>query len=251
MKMTAILSLTVVCCAVVFLAGCPGTDNDKINNKGDLTSKATPKTPAKIPDVPKVPVVAPAQGVVVTLGKADLVLGEDEYSGPADCTTVANLTIDDKAITVTVLVTDDKIYTKGDAAYKSDSVELYFDVRAKKDRGEAIYDDGVFQLIVVPGMGKDNDLLSWHQGEGGESAYCEVEKVTTKSEATATGYKLVVTLPLEGFKANHSIVPGKKFNFNIGVNDCDGNDTRTQLMWSRDSDSWSDASVFKPVDLSK
>jgi hypothetical protein len=72
-----------------------------------------------------------------------------------------------------------------------------------------------------------------------------------ESEVHAKGYRVKVCLPLEGFKKNH-VLPGKTVNFDLGVNDSDGDTGRdSQLMWKGTDENWSDPSGFGSLNLTE
>lgn len=175
---------------------------------------------------------------------AQVVMGQESWKDEADCSAVARLQRTDVAIVVTVDVVDESIRTDEDGTYTNDSVELYFDVRGDEDRGKAFYDQGVFQLILVPAPAGEEIVFAWYQGEGGDPGWATVDGMEATSEMLPKGYRIVVTLPLEGFKENH-MAPGKTFNFALGVNDHDdGQDERMQLMSSGTDENWRDPTGF-------
>jgi len=193
-------------------------------------------------------VESPSAGVVIEVSKAArVVMGPDRWNGEADCSAVARLQRTDTAIVVTVDVRDDSVRVGEEGTYTNDSVELYFDVRGEKARGSGYYDKGVFQLVVTPAAAGRELRSSWHYGEGGDPGWATVAGMEATSEMLPGGYRIVVTLPLEGFKKNHAM-PGETFNFALGVNDYDeGPAERTQLMSSGTDENWLDPSGFAPV----
>ncbi len=212
--------------------------------------------------------------VTILIDSAEQVVnGKDAWDGKADCSATVRLSRNDKGITVIVDVVDDTISTKAEAGHENDSVELYFDVRPDDSRGQGVYEIGVFQMIVVPGLasearsvGASPDVsdsarvdgssgrpdgaalrVSWHQsGTGAYSDWVEVPGAKAVSRMLQDGYQVEVFLPQEGFAKNHH-PPGETFNFAVGINDSDGDTRDSQLMSSGTNENWTDPSGFSPV----
>ena len=174
-----------------------------------------------------------------------VVIGPEKWSSELDCSAVALVTRGEKGITVDVTVTDDMIWTKSDITHRCDSIELYFDVRPAKVRGGSDYEKGVFQMIIVPGMGAKPDRISFHFGTGSHDPEVEGVKSTSK-RIKKKGYQMEIFLPFEGFKRNH-FIPAKTFNFDMGINDADKDETESQLMWAGTDINFKDASKFATI----
>ncbi|HHH75651.1 MAG TPA: hypothetical protein ENL03_01340, partial [Phycisphaerae bacterium] len=169
-----------------------------------------------------------------------VVIGPEKWNSAADCSGQATVTQSDEGITVIVKVTDDKIWTKSETTHRCDSVELYFDVRPAKSRGGSDYEKGVFQLVIVPGLGKKPDRMSFHFGSGSHDPQVEGVKSSSK-RLKGKGYQMEIFLPFAGFKRNH-FIPTKTFNFDLGINDADTSETESQLMWAGTDVNYKDAS---------
>ncbi len=195
-----------------------------------------------------VPGAGGAEPTLTVSQESQVVDGVDTWYGPVDCSAKAWLSRGADGITVTVEVTDDQLWTDSDVTYECDSVELYFDVRPANTRGTGYYDRGVFQLIIVPGCGEQDDRMAFYHGEG-DAAWAVVAGVTTTSRRMdSKGYCVEAFLPFEGFKENH-FVPEVQFNFDLGVNDGDAGPRESQIIWHGTGENWSDPSDFGSVDL--
>ena len=189
-----------------------------------------------------------AGGVSVSVNtKKQLVIGRGEWAGPADCSAVATLAKTADALIVSINVKDDYIFKSGGEPYDEDSIELYFDVRPGKSRGKPYYAKGAFQMVVELPKKDGEAKIHWYQGEG-EDSYAAVPNAKAVYAKTADGYKLTVTLPLEGIKKAHGPL-GHTFNFAFGVNDVDKNGIRTQIMSSGTSENYCDPSGLATVAL--
>ena len=139
-----------------------------------------------------------------------------QWKGPSDCSGRAWLcrSPDDSAFLLSVDVTDDVLRTDQELAFKNDSVEVYFDLRPAEDRGKAEYAKGVFQMIVVPNAKGGAATISF------PDKAAAVPGVKAHTTVKKNGYRLAILIPFDGLKKAHRL-PGRRFNFDVGINDCD------------------------------
>ena len=105
-------------------------------------------------------------------------------------------------------------------------------------RGTRRYGPGVFQLNVVPGIGKQEYRMDGTVRKG-----APMDGGLAQSAQTDEGYRVEIALPSELLEYEGMKVSAR-FNFDLGINDADGAGRESQLMWSGGRNNWSDARRF-------
>jgi hypothetical protein len=186
-------------------------------------------------------------GALSVCSKEQVVIGASEWKGVDDCSATATLKKIDGNLVVSVDVTDDYICKKGYEPYEKDSVELYFDLRPGKERGQSYYARGVFQMIIDLPKEDGKAKIYWYQGEG-EDPSIAIPGTTAMYVKTKNGYNIIVTIPLKGIAEKHYPV-GDTINFAFGVNDIDKNGIRTQMMGAGSDLNFQDPSKLATISL--
>ena len=175
--------------------------------------------PSKLPD--------PPAGAVMRLDTALHVRGGqiDGWKGPSDCSATAWLCRSPArdAFLLAVDVTDDALHTNQELVFKNDSIEVYFDLRPKRTRGRAKYEKGVFQMLVQPNpKGGPAKIVFPNKPDAvpGVKAHTTIRK---------GGYRLVTLIPFKGLKKVHGL-PGRRFHFDVGINDSDSPTGRDLML---------------------
>ncbi len=172
--------------------------------------------------------------------------GSTVWNGTNDLSASILISMNDEAIQITIHVVDDVLFTGGKKPYMRDSIEIYMDVRPEEYRGDAYYDRGVFQMILVPPNGETDAQVTWHF-EGDESLKHSVVGAEIISKETASGYDFSIRFPLRGFDKNH-FIPEKTFNLAIGINDRDNEEeTCVKFLNVEARDNWIDPSGFARI----
>ena len=177
------------------------------------------------------------------------VAGDWHWSGPEDLSAAVRLEKTEKALRLTVDVTDDLLYTEAPpwSPFDGDSVEWYLDVRPKERRNRS-YEKGVLQFFIAPALGKGNDRIIFRQNGKQVS---QIPGAVSISERTARGYRVTATIPFEGLAVNHD-VPGDSLRFDVGLNDNDdGLGRTTQMMGIGSGNNWNNAQGFGEADFGR
>lgn len=173
--------------------------------------------------------------------RSQVVTGADKWTGSADCSAAAQVSKSDAGWTVTVDVTDDRLKTDNKHDWSSDSVELYFDVRPDGRRGGTTYQQGVFQVIVVPKSTATHAVSYTFYPDQEKSA---VPGTTVKTEIIeGTGYRIEMFLPFAGMQQNHYL-PGDAFHFTFCLNDADTGESESRLIWCGTTLNYCNPSAF-------
>ncbi len=173
--------------------------------------------------------------------REQVVGGLSHWRGSDDCSAHAWLFRGGGDLRIAVAVSDDTLHTGEEMMHWNDGVEIYVDVRPDSVRGSRSYGPGVFQLAVVPGMGKGPNRVGGIVRKG-----APMDSVGIQSVRTAQGYRMTITIP-RAVLEYEGMTFGSSFNLDIGINDADGGPRETQLMWSGTSMNWGDARCFGRV----
>lgn len=176
-----------------------------------------------------------------------VVMGEENWTGPQDCSSHAYLNRTPASLLFTIEVFDDSIKTGEPQSYMNDGVELYFDFRPPRLRRKNVYEKGVFQAVILPEPGKKQLApIQWFPGSY-ENA---VPGTRAYTELRDSGYVLQVSIPYSGLKRLH-FWPRKKFYLDVAINDADTGARESQLMWRGKNDNWNNPHNFAPVSFSE
>ncbi|MFW5845015.1 MAG: sugar-binding protein [Planctomycetota bacterium] len=186
-----------------------------------------------------------------TIDQADQVfIGKEHWTGPADCSATAELTVTTGGIDLVVTVVDDTIVLNASATspHINDSVEFYCDVRPADERQREYYEPGVFQQIVRPGFGYRDELVTFNSGKSGGQV--PVLGYETASERTDDGYMVRIVLPAEGLAQMHAPL-SDGMRFSIGLNDADKGKRETQMRLAGDDNNWQWAKDWQPITFTR
>ena len=175
-----------------------------------------------------------------------VVSGKDNWSGPADCSALAEVKRGPDGLLVIVNVKDDKLVT-GNDFINCDGVEIYLDLRPNRFRGKPYYSKGVFKLNIVPELNEKGRLRMDYYPK---TYNTEVPLIEASHEKTKSGYRIKVYFPNAGLKKNHYILR-RKIGLDIGINDTDHEKRESQLMWFGKASNWEDPSNFKTVTITR
>ena len=153
--------------------------------------------------------------------KRQIVSGRQAWSGPNDCSATACVVKGTTGLLVMVDVKDDDVRKSGAGRRYTDHVSMFFDFRPDGAvKGD--YSKGAFWLDAMP----DGSLRFHPDG-------FDVPGAMARTTSVPGGYHVDVFLPYEGLTRRH-VAPGKRFNFDFGINDCDKGGSVSSLMWSGD-----------------
>jgi arylsulfatase A-like enzyme len=178
---------------------------------------------------------------------SQVVLGEENWYGPKDCSTHGYLNRSTGGLLFTIEVYDDSVKTGNAKPFQNDGVELYFDFRPPRLRENNFYQKGVFQAIILPDPGENQIApIEWYpksydSGIPGTLAYTELRD---------SGYVVQVSIPYSSLKRNH-YWPRTHFYMDIAVNDADTGIRESQIMWAGKVDNYLNPHNFKDVSFEK
>ena len=177
-----------------------------------------------------------------------LTVGSDHWDGTDDSSGVAKITMTPQLLIIDVTVKDDDIRIGNPQAYNNDSIELYFDIREKGERGSAqIGTTGVFQMVIVPAVKGERTHIAWYQNKGTLQKEPLIKQVETISKVLrGKWYQIKIIIPLDSLEEYHR-KPNPIFNFAFGINDMDAQDPRTQLMSNSNEKNWETPEHLLPV----
>lgn len=122
---------------------------------------------------------------------------------------------------------------------KGSVVEMFFDFRQGDSLGQSVYNDGVFQLLLLPQLSKDQSPAIWSPQFG------EVTFASVQSNPTKDGYRIVLRMPWDRIPGLNGRIP-ERFGFDLGINGPppDTAGRKTQMMLFGDAMNSRDASNF-------
>ena len=176
-----------------------------------------------------------------------LTVGGDLWGGTDDSSGVAKITMTPQLLLIDVSIKDDDIRIGNPQAHNNDSVELYFDIREKSERGSAQPSaPGVFQMVIVPAVkGERTYIACYHQGTLQEDSL--IKQVEASSKVLHNRwYQIKIAIPMDSLEEYHR-KPDPIFNFAFGINDIDAQDPRTQLMSNSYGKNWKTPERLLPV----
>ncbi len=179
---------------------------------------------------------------LIKVGSKDhCVTGAQNWKDTDDLSYKCMLEKKENGFLVMVAVKDNIRWAKDEnIQYRNDCIEIYFDVRPLKNRGNIKYEDrAVYQATVVPfyGMPKNSNTMTLRTA--GKKIKVP-DGCWVKSNAIPGGYKVEAFFPFSIFKYK----PDDEFNFDIGIIDYDGNNSLTQMVWSGIKENYNNASYF-------
>lgn len=169
-----------------------------------------------------------------TLGGDELVLGKQHWQGPDDLSARFAVTRDGTQLTITVEVTDDRLTpaTLRDPS-RGDSVEMYLDLRSPQEQGLPLYSEEVLALQVLAPEAAEGPPLWRNMHELPE----DLEQLEVSAWLREDGYSVEVALPLAAVIARRGSDWGG-IGLDIGVNDADGGERKSQMMWRGIADNY-------------
>ncbi len=176
-------------------------------------------------------------------GPGRVVMGQDHWTGPEDCSAKAYLNKTTDGLMLTIAVRDDSVRTGNPQSYMNDGIELYLDLRPPRTRVHNYYEKGVFQAVILPEPGKKYVApVSWYP----QSYDTEIRGTTAYTQLSDTGYVVQVTLPYSGLSRAH-YWPRSEIFLDIAVNDADTGRRESQIMWAGRADDWDHPHNFRSV----
>lgn len=186
------------------------------------------------------------ESMVFQIGTPEqVVMGNQSWTGPADCSATAYLNKSNGGLLLTIEVKDDSVKTGNPQSYMNDGVELYFDLRPPRLRKNNFYEKGVFQAIILPEPGKKQVApITWFPG------YYETMVNGTKAytQLRDSGYLVQVFLPYSALSRSH-FWPRSIVHMDIAINDADTGNRESQIMWAGKADNWNNPVNFAPARL--
>jgi ferredoxin len=150
------------------------------------------------------------------------------------------LSYDDTGLLLLADVRDDFLRPSNAEADKGqliDGLEVFLDGRGPARIGRASYEQGVYQIMMYPGMKESSPAF----------IHCNSPiELSISSERTDAGYRLRAYVPFASF----CVRPGvpKKMGFDIGVNTASAGGQRiAQYVWAGTGDNWRNASGFREI----
>jgi|GEM_PF-3358123 len=174
--------------------------------------------------------------------KQNLALNPENWRGPDDLSFRCRLIREKAGFRVIVVVKDDILWAKNDKIqHMNDCVEIYFDVRPGKKRGQSAYEKGVYHALIVPWYGNPanaNTMIFHFKNDEKMPDGCWVKSSGIKD----FGYRVEVYFPFSMF----AYPPDEEFNFDVGVIDFDSSNSgkMKQMVWSGTKDNFGDALWF-------
>ncbi len=174
--------------------------------------------------------------------------GREYWIGTDDSAGVAKITMTPQLLIIDVSVKDDDIRIGNLQAHNNDSIELYFDIREKDERGSAhIGTSGVFQMVIVPAVKGKRTHIAWYQNKGQLQKPDLIKQVEATSKVLqGRWYQIKIIIPMDSLEEYHR-KPTSIFNFAFGINDMDAQDPRTQLMSNSYEKNWETPERLLPV----
>ncbi len=174
--------------------------------------------------------------------------GRALWTGTDDSSGVAKITLTPQLLIIDVSVKDDDIRIGNPLAHQNDSIELYFDIREKGERGSARTGSrGVFQMVIVPAVKGERTHIAWYQNKGKLQKSDLIKQVEATSKVLhGRWYQIKIIIPMDSLGEYHR-KPDSIFNFAFGINDTDAQDPRTQLMSNSHEKNWETPEHLLPV----
>ena len=196
---------------------------------------------ARLAEAPivRVPLAGAPSGPLVEMAEMYRVVGRGRWNGPADLSAKVYGAVDQQTLALTVAVRDDHVVGGDPPLY--DGLELYFDLRGDLDRGKAYYARQVAMILVPPSQG---NLFALTEDDPPQ----ELLSIPTAWERTADGYRVTFTIARSSLDA----VAGRRvheFGFDLAVDDADGQNRKTQLVWFGRSDNFVNPRRFGQLQL--
>lgn len=170
-----------------------------------------------------------------------------EYGGKDDISADIYLLWDDENLYVAAKVTDDASLDnskEGPDIWDGDALEVLLGMDGKADPGRIYFGKGDYQIGLSPGNNKDIKPNEWIWRRDDYNGGIEVA-----SKPQEKGYAIEAKIPfkiLGGFKPE----VGKKFDFDIAVDDSDKGKRDAQMAWTGTKEFYSDPSQWGAAVLS-
>ncbi len=165
----------------------------------------------------------------IVLDSPDLVSrGEKRWSGKDDLSAVGSLYVSgETSLTLRLEVLDDTVcFSGGKFPYDNDSVMVYFDRRSPQYKHLGYATDGVYGLLLKPGMFGEAAMVSPLT-----SCVKKPEEVSLSIYETEKGYNLLADIPFSSLGGAPK--KGEVWGFDLVLNDRDSGVRRDlQMIWS-------------------
>ncbi len=175
---------------------------------------------------------------ITLVDESSIKSGRQFWNGAADCSARVVLYKGDKGITVEVNVKDD-ILSEQPGKWESDAVELFFDFRPLRLKKTNIYQKGVFQLLIEPGLITHKDRVTYFPS----SFPTEVPGTNIQTKRKKNGYNIIVFMPYQGLQEVHYL-PRSAFYFDVSLIDIDSSKENTRMVWHGNEMNWSNPQNF-------
>lgn len=170
-----------------------------------------------------------------------------EYGGKDDISADIYLLWDDENLYVAAKITDDVPFTNkldGPDIWNGDSIEVLLGMDDKADPQRIYFGKGDYQIGLSAGNNKDIKPNEWIWRRDDYQSGIELT-----AKPADKGYTIEAKIPfkvLGGFKPEI----GKRFDFNIAVDDADKDKRDMQLVWTGTKNFYSDPSEWGSAVLS-
>ncbi|HJT25320.1 MAG TPA: sugar-binding protein, partial [bacterium] len=182
-----------------------------------------------------------SQPVIVLDQKTNVVLGQNDWTGPDYGSAKIYITYDQKNFYIAADITSKTPqYNAQNASniYNGDALELYVGTDLSNPARQSYAPTDV-QFVVSPGKNGDGAEVYSMTDKG------DIPGAKVATKLTAKGYTLEASIPLSYFY-KIDVGPGKSIGFDVSMDDVGAmSKTRTlQLSWSGSDKSWQDPSVW-------
>jgi hypothetical protein len=204
------------------------------------------------PVVEATPVAGPPIGrggasvPALSLGEANLALGQEAWNGPRDLSASFRVGVDDTAVYVVVEVQDDHIVPEGGLAPPfNDCVEVFLDLRPPEARGQPVCTPQVLVLFLALPTGAG----LWPRLYALEKPPASLEQFGLVYTPTPRGYVFQLTMPRAAL-AGLAGGPVESFGFDVAVDDADQPGQRkAQMIWAGVAENFINPRYFGEISL--
>ncbi len=183
----------------------------------------------------------PGQPVITLDKKENVVLGQNDWTGPDYASAKIYITYDKKNLYIGADITSKTPqYNSQNASniYNGDALEIYLGTDNSNPARQSYAPTDV-QVVISPGKNGDGAEIYSMTDKG------DVPDAHVATKLTATGYTLEAAIPLVYFY-KIDVGQGKSIGFDVSLDDVGAmSKTRTlQMSWSGSDKSWQDPSVW-------
>jgi hypothetical protein len=187
----------------------------------------------------------------LSLGEANLALGQAAWRGPLDLSASFRMGVDDTSVYVVVEVQDDRIVPEGGLAPPfNDGVEVFLDLRPPESRGQPVCTPQVLVLfLALPTAPVGNGRRAVPQLYALEKPPASLEQFGLVYTPTPKGYVFQLTMPRAAL-AGLAGGPVESFGFDVAVDDADQPGQRkAQMIWAGVAENFINPRYFGEISL--